>query len=371
MNINEYNQTLENNYTTIRKIEIKSIYESLKSRYIENKLSVRHLKPCLYPDSYYEYFNLLENKYKINNCNDIENILTIFYYHLKNNVNIVTINNNDLKYLNLLFLTKKLNYEIFYISRFKVNFIVLSLLNQDNKDNILIFKNNQDKNKILDIIEKKEKKEKKDLIKSCNDIKKFNDINQVKTYQDLYNLKVKNPYKKECIKNFWNIRKNNKLNTKENKNIIKKSKKKYSNKFLINEIIECLLLNYTNKDIINNYINYFNIENIINDLFYFINSIENDIININKKIDIIINNNINYENNIFMNDRFLNMLNSYNIHIFLDIDDLKILENKKDNYKYLLSLLNSLYFDLKENKQLILEKKEKIKDIEIIENDYY
>lgn len=352
---NTVNENIKYSNKTVQEFNIIDVYNNLKNFYIENIFKVRNNIGKNYIYWYYYQMNtLLENKYKVS-CFDIEKILTILDKSIKNGVIKQDLTTKDLLKLNLKHLFYKNKFELQYIKKFDIEFVIIQILGHDS-NNITVFFKNKSEQKVFNF--KKNGLKYSNLKKICKPLKKltrqqYNDLNNVKSYKELYLSELKG---KNVI---WKLRKENKLKQEKIKEQIKSNNKKYvlKNNFrTINNIIDCLNSYYTFDEIIDICnINIFNIDEII---LHF-KQLENTLYN---KLDLLLDIDFKIlEYNIFVQyagQQFINNILTNN-----DLKE-KDLINKLD-------IIMPFNEYLKENKTVIIEQQEKQQDIKNIENDYF
>lgn len=353
--------------------ELKDIKEQQLgfNLYLEKAQEIKELK------------NYICSKNNINNYNTllkVFNLLDISKYFIE-------LKEQDLITLNLKFLFYKgssvINYSI--VTRFKVTFLIIQIVQQDTLYNIACFKTQDGKKRIINHVLKQQEKEKKELKHKIKQIEKEQEIFNINSYKELY-LKqqeikeIKNPIKRhkkeQAIINYWIIRKNN-TNNKE-KELLQDIKRNKKHITYIKEIKELLQQYYTNKDIINLIINYHNIEQIEQELEIELNYIDNTIIDI--KQDLILEQKIEQElEQTLEQEKDLKEIYTFNKSFFYDLEkDLKTIKRTINQLKQELEQeleqekdLKEFYYYLLDNKELIIEQQEKEQQEKEQELDYY
>lgn len=353
--------------------ELKEIKEQQLgfNLYLEKAQEIKELK------------NYICSKNNINNYNMLLktfNLLDISKYFIE-------LKEQDLITLNLKFLFYKgnsiINYSI--VTRFKVTFLVVQIVQQDTLYNIACFKTQDGKKRIINHVLKQQEKEKKELKHKIKQIEKEQEIFNINSYKELY-LKqqeikeIKNPIKRhkkeQAIINYWIIRKNN-TNNKE-KELLQDIKRNKRHITYIKEIKELLQQYYTNKDIISLIVNYHNIEQIEQELEIELNYIDNTIIDI--KQDLILEQEIEQElEQTLEQEKDLKEIYTFNKNFFYYLEkDLKTIKRTINQLKQELEQeleqekdLKEFYYYLLDNKELIIEQQEKEQQEKEQELDYY
>lgn len=319
-----------------------------------------------------------------NNINNYNMLLKTFDL-LDNSKYFLELKEQDLITLNLKFLFYKgqaiLNY--FIVKRFKVNFLIVQIVQQDNLYNIACFKTKDSKDRIIKQVLKQQDKDKKLKQHRIKQITKDQEIFNINSYKELY-LKqqeikeIKNPIKRnnkqQAIINYWIIRKNN-TNNKE-KELLKAIRKNKRQITYIKEIKELLEQYYTNKDIISLLVNYHNIEQIEQELEQELNY--NNIEQIKQELEQEQQDKQELEQ-VLEQEQELKELYTFKPNFFIDIKkDLEITNKRIKELKQELEQeqeqeqeLKEFYYYLLDNKDLIIEQQEKEQQEQEQELDYY